>query len=279
MPARRALFSDLDGTLCFHEEAHGVRVVGRDGDGTLLVAAPGETQPRRAYDVSTSSYRIYVADETLRLLRALASRFEIVLVTGGRPSTVERRRALFDFAAGYVLENGGVVCDGDLRPDGRWQERLEPQRRLLPAMAARLRQAGWALDAEGRTSALRVRLRDNPGRTADDLAALGRDLASAEGLRTTMNLDNLDIILAGAGKENAVRFWIESRGHDPRATVGIGDDVNDVEFLRLTASAHVLASSYPAAIAAARAHGWSISSAAHFAGIHEILRRLLESSL
>ncbi len=262
------LFSDLDGTLCFHEEAHGVRVVG-----PALVEEPGGRR-YQCHDVSTSSYKIWVAEETLSLLRALRSRYQIVLVTGGRPSTVERRRAHFDFAEAFVLENGGLICDADFQPHRGWHERLEPERRLLPQVVRSLTAAGWRLDAEGRNSAVRVRLRDNPDRSAGEFAALCRDVVLPPGLRKTINLENLDVILAGAGKESAVRFWMAERGLDAAASVGIGDDLNDIEFLRATGAPYVLASAYPAVLAEARRVGWRISSAGHFTGINEILRGL-----
>lgn len=274
MGRRRALFSDLDGTLCFHEEAHGVRPVGHAPDGALIVtdAAGGR---HRAHDVSTSSYRIYVADETLALLRALRERYLVVLVTGGRPSTVESRRDLFGFVDGVILENGGVIFDASFAAHPGWHQRLEVERRLLPAVKHRLVADGWAVDDTGRTSALRVRLRDNPGKGADAFARLCRDLPLPDGLRKTMNLENLDVILAGAGKENAVRFWIEQHAIDPAATVGVGDDVNDIGFLRETGERWVLASAYPPALAEAHRGRWNVSRGSHIDGINEILRTLL----
>lgn len=273
--SRRVLFTDLDGTICFHEEAHGLCAVGREADGALLVEDAATRRRYRARDASTSSYRIYVAEETLTLLAAIAERCDVVLVTGGRPSTMEKRRALFGFARGVILENGGVILDRELRVDPAWQERLEPERRLLPEVARRLRAAGWTLDAEGRTSALRVRLRDNPHRTAKEFAKLCQELPLPAGLRKTMNLENLDIILGSAGKEGAVQFWIASGGYDRARTIGIGDDVNDIAFLRETAEPWVLASAYPAALEEARRGGWRVSAERHVDGINEILRDVL----
>jgi hydroxymethylpyrimidine pyrophosphatase-like HAD family hydrolase len=274
--SRRALFSDVDGTLCFHEEAHGVREVGRDADGTLLVEDRATGRRHRAHDVSTSSYRVFLAEETLRLARRLRERFAIVLVTGGRPSTAERRRRLLDFAEAIVLENGGLILDADFTVNASWWQRLEPERRQLPEVAAALQRGGWILDSEGRTSALRVRLRDNPGRTAEEFRALCQDLALPPALKKTMNLENLDIILASAGKASAARFWMAAHGHDPSCSVGIGDDVNDVELLRATGERHVLASAYPEALAVARAEGWHVSRAGGIDGINEVLAHLAE---
>lgn len=277
---RRLLFSDVDGTLCFVSEVHGVRAVGIQAGaaaGTsglieLEDVVTGERVPGR--DVSTSSYAIYMAESTRRLLHGLRERFQIVLVTGGRPATVARRAAVLDFADAVICESGGVILDRDLRVDPIWQERMRGDRRALPVMAARLRAAGWHLDAEGRTSALRVRLLDNPERSADEFARLCRDVELLPGLQKTMNLDHLDIILASAGKANAVRHYAARMEQHLGTAVGIGDDINDIEFLAEVGEPHVLASAFPELLVEARRRGWFTSRARCIRGIDEILTRI-----
>jgi hydroxymethylpyrimidine pyrophosphatase-like HAD family hydrolase len=215
-----------------------------------------------------------MAESTRRLLHELRSRFQIVLVTGGRPATIARRAPVMDFADAVICESGGVLLDRQLRVDPIWREQMLADRQALPAMAVRLRAAGWRLDDEGRTSALRVRLRDNPHRSADEFALLCRDVELLPRLRKTMNLEHLDIILASAGKANAVRHFAARLGRDLSGTVGIGDDVNDIEFLAETGAPHVLASAFPELLAEARRRGWYVSRERCIRGIDEILARV-----
>ena len=276
----RVLVSDVDGTLCFHEEIHGMRAVpgaGTDGNPTesFLVEETATGRKFAARDVSTSSYRIYVAEETLRLMRELRRFFTIVLITGGRPSTMRKRRPILDFADAVILENGGLIYDARYEPDPGWWAHLEPERRHLAEAARQIEAAGWRLDAEGRTSALRVRLRDNPQRSSEEFSTLCRTLDLPPALAKTKNLDNLDIILAKAGKANALRYWLDAAGHGPQDAVGIGDDVNDIDFLELLGQRHVLGSAYPETLDVARARGWSIAPEGGISGINGILRCLL----
>jgi hydroxymethylpyrimidine pyrophosphatase-like HAD family hydrolase len=95
------------------------------------------------------------------------------------------------------------------------------------------------------------------------------------GLRKTMNLENLDVILASAGKESAVRFWMNEHGIAPANTVGIGDDVNDVDFLAATGEAHVLGSAYQQVLAEACNRGWNVCRHSYITGANAILTELL----
>jgi hydroxymethylpyrimidine pyrophosphatase-like HAD family hydrolase len=237
------VFSDIDGTLCFHEGTHGVRAAGRTADGQVLVVAPGAGRRYQAYDVSTSRYRAFLGAETRRLCHRVRERHELVGVTGARPATIRARAEFFDFFDAVIAESGGAILDSDFEPDQEWSASLDPERRFLPEVEERLRAEGWALDVQGRTSAIRVRRADNPHKTRGEFELLRQGLELPSALRKTSNLGHLDIILAGAGKGNAVRHLMASRG-DARS-VAIGDDVNDLEFLELAGTAYVLASAFP----------------------------------
>lgn len=67
------------------------------------------------------------------------------------------------------------------------------------------------------------------------------------------------------------------RGYRQRQTLGIGDDVNDIGFLRVVGSAYVLASAFPVLLREARREGWTISRNPYFDGIDEILHGVLGS--
>lgn len=275
MDKRGVIFSDMDGTLCFHEQAHGIREVARNADGTVLVADPAAGTTHLAYDVSVSLYRAYLAVETRRLGREIQQRYDFVCVTGGRPATIYARKDALDFADAVILESGGQIFDGDLQPDPEWYARLEGERQHLAGVAARLRNDGWILDDKGRTSGIRIRKVDNPHRSPDEFERLCADLTLPDALKKTINMEHLDVILRSAGKGNAVSFWMQSHGYAVSDSIGIGDDINDLDFLRATGQKYVLASSYPETIGIAQAEGWHISKSPHFDGINEILGHIL----
>jgi hydroxymethylpyrimidine pyrophosphatase-like HAD family hydrolase len=270
------VFCDVDGTLCFHAGQHGIRELERRDTGSVLVEDPATGGRHEAVDVSVSSYRVYLAHSTEALARRLAGKYEVVLVTGGRPATLRARMPHLDFADAFILENGGLILDRGLEPDREWYARLESERRLLGPLAARLEAGGWVVDAAGRTSALRVRRMDNPARTAAEFEQLCAEPELPDGLKKTFNLENLDIILGGAGKDKAVSFWLRRRGFPSAAAVGIGDDLNDIPFLEVTGRQFVLCSSFPEVVARAQRDGWTVSTRPHFAGIDEILARIVD---
>ena len=167
--------SDVDGTLAFGEKSHGIRVL-EENDKTYVVTTPDSSTTHQAYSVSTDKYKVYLALETRSLLRTLAGRHDIVLATAARPSTVYTRRESFDFVKTVVLENGGMILDSNYEIDRGWEAELEPQRKYLREVQAQLEGKGWVLDHEGRTSALRVRPRDNPHKGEDEFEELRREI-------------------------------------------------------------------------------------------------------
>ena len=276
MRKKGIVFSDVDGTLCFHQEAHNIREIEKFADGTVVAEDPITHKTHHAYDVSISSYNnIYMALETRQLGHKVRENYDFVYVTGGRPSTIFSRTRYFDFADAVILESGGMILDNHLEQDESWTKKLEPEKETLSGVAESLMRMGWNLDVAGRTSALRVRRRDNPNKSSADFDTLCREISLPDTLKKTMNLDNLDIILQSAGKANAVRYWMEAKGYPVSKSIGIGDDINDIDFLAITGRKYVLASSVPDTIQAARENGWSISVHGYFDGINEILENIL----
>lgn len=274
MAERGLIFCDVDGTLCFHEGVHGVRRVGSNPDGTVQVAGE-DGRTLAAHDLSVGGYRAYMSVETRALCHRLRERFRLVLVTGGRLRTLRQRAAALDFADAAILENGGVIVDAGLRLDASWSARLEPDRRALGEVADRLREEGWVLDDAGRTSAIRVRHVDNPHRSEGEFNALIADPRLPPSLRATRNLGHLDVIPRAAGKANAVRHLAAAWGVGMDEAVGIGDDLNDIGYLRAVGRPYVLASAVPELLRVAERKGWTISRAPLFEGIHEILKLVL----
>jgi hydroxymethylpyrimidine pyrophosphatase-like HAD family hydrolase len=271
------IFTDIDGTICFHKELNHITCIESLPQGKSKVHGPDSTQCFEAHDVSTSSYTIYFAEETRRRLRELQPHFRIVLATGGRPSTCQKRAHLFNFAEAFIAENGGVIYDQNFNRDEDWWQHLAPERALLEDVKKYIESYQWKLDADGRSSAIRVRLKDNPHKNSEKFARLCEAVRLPPGLQSTINLENLDIILAGAGKDKAVAYYLETRASSATSSHGIGDDINDAAFLRVCQYQYVLQSAFPPVIQEAQAKGWFISKKSSFEGIHEILERIKPS--
>lgn len=277
MQKKGVIFSDVDGTLCFHQAVHGIRELERREDGTVLVEDPLSGSRHPAYDVSTDQAKgVYLGTETRQLALQLRERYDIVFVTGARPATIQVRKHVFDFADAIILESGAVIYGPDLEIDPVWAGRMEPEKASLAQVAEALRTLGWVMDNAGRTAALRIRRKDNSHRTDAEFEALRREFPLPATLKKTVNLDSLDIILRSAGKDLAVAYWCERHGYPASRSIGIGDDINDLEFLQQTGRPFMLASAYPEALQIARRNGWEISPAPHIDGINAILRTILD---
>ncbi len=276
--SKPVIFSDVDGTICFHQEANGIVEHQSLENGLIKVSDPRNGTCFDAHDVSTSSYKIYLAEETRNHLHRVKESHDIVLVTGGRPSTCQRRSGVLDFAKAIVAENGAVIFDADFNRDEEWWDKLAPQRELLAEVRSYIRSYDWNTDDEGRSSAIRVRLRDNPHKNEEKFARLLKSVRLPEGLKSTVNLGNLDIVPAMAGKDHAISYLMKKWGVGPEQSFGIGDDINDTPFLKICGRSHVLSSAYPAVLEEAKREGWSISAAPTFEGIHEILRDIESGS-
>ncbi len=274
---RGIIFSDVDGSLCFHEGIHGLRVETTLKD-SVMIRDESTGATHETHDVSASAYNVYLAESTRRLAKEVSSKFDFVLVTGGRPSTAKRRSNVLDFADYLILENGGLILDHEFNIDREWYECLEAERVSLPSVRQNLIGRGWKVDDKGRTSAMRIRLKDNPGKSQEAFQQLCRDIELPPDLKKTINLQNLDIILKSAGKENAVSYLRKKLGYAREQSIGIGDDLNDLSFLELTGSSYVLKNAYPEVVETAKKRGWHISRKANFDGINEILEKILRKT-
>lgn len=269
------LGSDIDGTLAFHARLHGMVKIAEHADGMVTVRDP-DGALHRAHDVSTPLYAIYFADSTRQLLLRLREHYTLVLVSAARAVSLRQRPALH-IADAYILENGACIYDAAWQEDAAWAQRLTPQRALLQAYARSLEREGWRLDTAGRTAGIRLRPEDNPQWDVAAYAARLAALTLPDGLARTTNLGYTDILPAAAGKGNAVDWLRERLGYSVAASIGIGDDVNDLDFLTRVGQAWLPGSAVPDVLAVARAHGLTVVPQRHVAGIDTILTRLLAS--
>jgi hydroxymethylpyrimidine pyrophosphatase-like HAD family hydrolase len=271
------IFSDVDGTLCFHAHTHGIKELYRNSNGTVLVLDPLTLKEFLTYDVSALN-KAFIDIETCRLAGILKEQYEFVLVTGARPKTVLSRRKYLGFADAVIFENGGRIFDNNYESDKDWFDGLKKQRQYLKSTIERLQKDGWVLDITGRTSAISIRKIDNPHKTNDDFNFMANEFPLPDALKRSINMENLQIILRNAGKENAVRFWLEKKGYKQADTIGIGDDINDLDFLKYTEKKFVLLNSYPLVLETAKREKWHISQSPNFDGINEILKYILSIS-
>jgi len=270
-----AVFSDIDGTICFHRDIHGIREAGPGANGEFFTIEPGSNEKRPAWDVSVTGYKVYLDLETCKLANELSDLVPLVYVTGGREASIRTRAEYLSFRHGVILESGGLILDGNYEVNRQWWDLLQPERSDLLEIRASLESAGWNIDGEGRTSAIRVRAHDNTHKTFQAFETLCHEIILPDGLKKTINLGNLDIILKSAGKDNAVKYWAETHNIKLENAAGIGDDINDICFLRLTGKKYILASAYPELAETAHREGWYISKKGHFSGINEILRVII----
>jgi HAD superfamily hydrolase (TIGR01484 family) len=275
MDKKGIIFTDLDGTLIFHEKAHGIERLAAQSDGLVRVRDPQSNTEHDAYDLSTQYYTVYIAAETCALAKQLAQQYHIVFMTGARSSTMEARLPVLDFATVYILENGSVIRDNDFHVDQEWADKITPGLSYLEQQQKQLQTDGWNLDIAGRKGMIRVRSKDNPQKSLTDFYDLRDHLELPVQLKKTTNLDNLDILPSSSGKDTAVRYVMQKLGFQSVQTIGIGDDFNDIEVLKITGRQFVPLSAYAEMITQAQASGWYISRGLHFNAANEILKKIL----
>ncbi len=255
------IFCDIDGTIVFHDKIHGVKVVSND-----KVSVEGKEFD--AFDLSTEFYNTYMSKKTYDLFKELSKKYYIVLVSGARRSSVEIRKDRLDFAHAFVLENGGLVLDKDLKEDNLWSKRFDNEVKVLDEFRNELKD--WVLDDEGRKTSIRIREKDNKGKNLDDLK---ESIELPKELKKTINIGSLDIICKSSGKDNAVKYLMKKL--NSKVSFGIGDDINDLDFLKVVDHKFVLGSSFEKVLETAMKEGWYLSKHKYFDGINEILENIL----
>lgn len=278
MTDKGVIFTDVDGTLVFHKKYHAIRELEHHPDGTFLVEDPITMQTLRALDVSVPPLTVYLAESTRRLAHCLREKYHIIITTGATENTMRIRKPL-DFADAYILEHGGSILNADFKEDPQWAEILHPYRETLMQIKRDLKDAGWRIIMdEDRTTSLQVRAFENSQRTPEEFQDMCRSLKLPEGFEKTTNLGDLTVVPAVAWNGRAVAFYLRQHPELARRSIGIGDDFNDLDFLRLCQKVFVLGSALPDVIRHARERGWYVSSWPHFQGIDEILTTILNSS-
>ena len=187
----------------------------------------------------------FMTDRQTRLLDALESIAAVIPVTARNLDAF--RRVNLTFRSLAILDFGGVILQSDGQVDAVWDALIRPQARAAGSDLEKVRAAIQDYSA-GNDLGVNARLIsdfDMPlyvvvKHPEANVAALDRvrcehlpplDLSR---FFVHANGNNLSIVPRFLGKEQAVRHVLENQlGPGPRLTIGIGDSVSDVPFLRL----------------------------------------------
>lgn len=269
------IFTDMNGTLVFHVKEHGLQEIGKTEDGLVKIIDPLVSKTYLTYDVSTNDSRVFLDTETRKLAKKVKEKYHIILISAARKSTMDRRKNVMDFADGYILEGGGKILDSNYEIDKEWETKLDPERPYLQEIQTKLENDGWKLDLKRRSTSIRIKKKSNPSKSGEYFS-LYKNFKLPSQLRMTMNLGSIDILLGSAGKGNSVSYLIEKYGYSIPVTIGIGDDINDIEMLEKTGQKFVLGNAHPEMLALANHKKWYVSNGLNFDGINEILRNLYQ---
>lgn len=251
------IFSDVDGTLLFQKSC-GLEEISTSNGITKVKSQSREFLTETA---STNNYKFYINTKTKQLAKELVKDYYFVLVTAARKSTTESRKNLLDFADFHILENGGIILDNNFLIDKEWDSSFSKD--LLHKLKEDLERQGWTIDMKGRTTMIRLKNKNL------------EKISLPKGLKSTSSQDDLEIIPTNSGKENAIKYLAKKLGL--KNTIGIGNDINDIEMLKATKRKYVLRSSNDKLIEIAKMQGWHISEELFMAGINEILKAIKNS--
>ncbi|MGM0582883.1 MAG: HAD family hydrolase, partial [Bacteroidota bacterium] len=116
---------------------------------------------------------------------------------------------------------------------------------------------------QGRDTMIRLKKKDN---------IEFKELNLPKGLKTTFSQGDLEIIPSNSGKGNAIKYLAKKLGL--KNTIGIGNDINDIEMLKVTGKKYVVRNNNQKIMDIAQTEGWYISTESNMAGINEILKEI-----
>jgi len=274
------IFCDIAGTLSFQDKHNNMNKWRDVGNGFVSLTDPITQKDILVLQTLVQNYHMYTDPITIHLLSMVKKLYHLVYVTGSRPSSVESLKSVLIAPDATLMESGATIClDGYGGVDEDWYTIITAQVKELVKFIIKIKAEGWILDDKGRTSAVRIFPEQNPAKSKDDFSELEkRVLETQPSLKTTWNIGGLDIVPKSAGKGNAVRYYMEKIGCAPKETIGIGDDINDMEMFDVVNERLVVRSAHEEILKIANANNWHISSKVHFAGINEILTLILHRS-
>ncbi len=224
-------------------------VIFLDIDDTILQTAPkcppGEPVEPAAFNRAGEALS-FMTRAQRRLLEFWLEQGTVIPVTGRTDSALDR--VTIAFASWRITHHGAVVRQPDGTLPAVWRERIQP---TLVAAEPRLRELFVWLSAGAATGGYRVHLHEIDGlpsyisaKTDDSDAAHEATMAGLRaqlenlGLPSALALhcngNNLAVMVKGAQKQDAVRLVIAELERDgPLVTIGAGDSLTDLPFMRL----------------------------------------------
>jgi hydroxymethylpyrimidine pyrophosphatase-like HAD family hydrolase len=265
MPTTRVLFTDIDGTIV-HYLSHSQ---GPTYEAAVLTLPPSTTGLCGTISETTLA--------GLARLRALPG-LHLVIVSGARSSTLDRRLPYLPAADAVVAEGGGRLhwagkraaagtpVLADLAEDMEWRrvheaaagppsqgEGTPPAERVGELWDAyrSLVADGWTPDAAAYSTAFRLPLPADGRKSESDLAAALASLPPS--LQTTTNLGCADVLPATSGKAAVGEWVMRALGADPADCAFLCDDANDLGLAAAVGRAFVVRATDPSLAAAAAA--------------------------
>ncbi|HRC73602.1 MAG TPA: hypothetical protein PK880_13890 [Candidatus Competibacter sp.] len=219
-------------------------VIFLDLDDTVLQTAPkcppGEPTIPAAVDRAGRTLSFMTRSQQY-LLAGWLERGTVIPVTGRTDEALAR--VLVDFNSWRITHHGAVVRQPDGRLPPWWHQDLEPRlsaaQPLLQELAERLKAGAAAGGYRVSSHTIEQRLTYISVKADDDGAVLAGLRARLETggwppeLALHHNGNNLALTVIGAQKQDAVRRVIaELEKAGPTVTVGAGDSLTDIPFLR-----------------------------------------------
>lgn len=220
-------------------------VIFLDLDDTILQTAPKCPAHERVYPAATNragQALSFMTSGQRQLLDCWQAQGTVIPVTGRTDDALAR--VLIDFNSWRITHHGAVIRQPDGQLPSWWRERVAPRLQAAQPLLGEL--AEW-LERDAATGGYRVHrhrveqqltyLSVKSDEDAAVLVHLRRRLA-AKGLPAELvlhhNGNNLALTVGGAQKQDAVRWVMATLAQEgPLLTIGAGDSLTDLPFLRL----------------------------------------------
>ena len=222
-------FADLDDTLF----------------GTIEKIPEGQSPSRQATEAGNGRHSWMTSGQEA-MFTWLSGSTDMIPVTARSEDAFSR--VLLPFTSGSVLSNGALILQPDGTPDVAWSERISgiseeqaPFLRRMNAFIGHIFPNGelrsWIVDARGVDAYFCVKVNKVIGRDEKFLDTVLDELRNAFFLDQHLihrNGNNLSISPPGISKLEAVDYLLKSREDlAGRPTIGIGDSITDLPFMRL----------------------------------------------
>ncbi len=212
------------------------KIIFSDIDGTLM------------HRYSNEKHGIKMPTEYNYIGRHVADRIEGIIGLGNTfILATARRKASYDNLShliphkGVILEAGGLILEDGIA-DKEWLRQLYnsigPIGERMGQMwdyEKHLIKKGITIEPGERYASIRINL----GKMSKEEAyALKKEIDQEAGgleLKTVISWPMLDIIPKASGKENAAKFLTKKYGFNVKDTIGIGNDISDIEMLKYAA--------------------------------------------